>query len=141
MRRTPLRADPEKTRAWQERSRGKLKRKTPLSARSFSEVHADDPRYGPEFEALREMECIGVVFEYSGPGHETCGSGTQMLTKTAAHLNGRTHLCLPACGRMHDLIDGRGSERTVEAFRTWVAERPWRTLHELAEKYWQEVAE
>jgi hypothetical protein len=138
---TPLRADPAKTRAWQDRSRGKLKRRTPLQARSFSEVHADDPRYGPEFDAIRDLECFCVTFAYSGPGHEKCGPGSRGLGHTAAHLSAEEDtLMVPACGAAHDLVDGYVSETTVRVFRDWVAGQEWRTLAALAERYWREVA-
>ena len=147
MKRTPLstygrRKQREDASAGVERRFSTLERRTPLSVRSFSETHADDPRYGPEFEALREAPCFLVTYEYSGPGHEQCGPGSRGLGHTAAHLSASDdRLMLPACGNAHDLVDGYGGRTTVAVFREWVAEQPWRTLHELAEQYWQTVKE
>lgn len=85
----------------------RLKSKTRLTARSFSEKYADDVlRYGPLFELVREMRCFGLVYARDVPPHK-CDVG--YAPASAHHLDSKDHLdargLLPVCGRMHDQVE------------------------------------
>lgn len=102
----PLKADPEKVRAWQDRSRAELDRSTPLpkkNAKRKAKRAADDHTYGSFYRYVKTLPCaVGgegdpCFGEIHGHHVKSVGAGG----RDAANL-------APLCERHHRMIHDIG---------------------------------
>lgn len=96
-----------------DRSKGGLSRSTkPMKRRSLKERFKDRPEcYGPIFLLVRQEPCFAARVL---PTLHACGLG---YAPASAHHLGDTDLdgLLPACGRMHDVLENPRGVRMTEA--------------------------
>jgi hypothetical protein len=110
-----------------------------MKRRPFKDQKRVEGRYGPVFDAVRELPCWLWTIKYYGPGHQCCSYGSQG-GHTAHHLG---HLdsdgMIPVCGAAHDLLAGYGGRTTVTRFRDWLEEHDY-DVQRVGELFYEQEA-